>query len=91
MPPNYIGVDVAKNWIDIFDPKAGEYCRIETSCRDFGRFARKYRNQIVVFEASGGYERPLMAALSAADTPFVRVNPWQARDFARATGLLAKD
>lgn len=57
MPPNYIGVYVAKNRIDIFDPKAGEHCRIETSCRDLGCFVRKYRNQIVVFEASGGYER----------------------------------
>jgi transposase len=90
MAQNYIGVDVAKNWIDIFDAETGEHRRIEVSKSELRRFACKSRKRIVVFEASGGYERPLMATLSGTETPFVRVNPRQARDFARATGLLAK-
>lgn len=90
MPQNYIGVDVAKNWIDIFDAETGEHRRIETSTADLCDFARTLGDGIVVFEASGGYERPLMDALSTAKVAFTRVNPRQARDFARATGLLAK-
>jgi len=90
MTQNYIGVDVAKNWIDMFDAQTGEHRRIETSQANLQLFAREGKNCTIVFEASGGYERPLMDALSAANAPFIRVNPRQARDFARATGLLAK-
>ncbi len=45
---------------------------------------------LIVLEASGGYEHALMDALWAADLPVVRVNPRQVREFARATGRLAK-
>jgi transposase len=90
MTQNYIGVDVAKNWIDMFDAQTGEHRRVDVSRSKLQRFADASKDQIVVFEASGGYERPLMEALSAACTRFVRVNPRQARDFARATGMLAK-
>ena len=44
----------------------------------------------VVLEASGGLELPLVAALAAASLPVVVVNPRQVRDFAKATGQLAK-
>ena len=44
----------------------------------------------IVLEASGGLELPLVAALAAAALPVVVVNPRQVRDFARATGRLAK-
>ena len=44
----------------------------------------------IVLEASGGYERAVVVALSAAGLPVVRVNPRQTRDFARAHGVLAK-
>lgn len=43
-----------------------------------------------MLEASGGYERPIIAALSENGRQTVRVNPRQAREFARATGRLAK-
>jgi transposase len=45
---------------------------------------------IVVLEASGGYEIPLLAALATASIPAAAVNPRQVRDFARAVGKLAK-
>ena len=45
---------------------------------------------IVVLEASGGLELPLVAALAVEELPVVVVNPRQVRDFARATGKLAK-
>jgi transposase len=44
----------------------------------------------VVFEATGGYDRLLAEALAAAGVPFSRVNPRQARNFARAMGGLGK-
>jgi transposase len=45
----------------------------------------------VVLEATGGYEVPLACALAAAGLPVAVVNPRQARDFAKATGRLAKN
>ena len=88
MPENYIGVDVAKDWIDVFDPETGIGRRIRTC--DLTAFAKAQSDKLVVAEASGGYERPLIAALEAAGTRYVRVNPRHAREFARATGKLAK-
>ncbi len=45
---------------------------------------------LVVVEATGGYERPVVATLGAAGIPIVVANPRHVRDFARATGQLAK-
>jgi transposase len=45
---------------------------------------------LIVLEATGGYETPLVAALAAAGLPVVVANPRQVRDFAKATGQLAK-
>lgn len=88
MPPVYIGVDVAKRWIDVFDPQEG-HVRVPTA--ELARFARQLpEGVLVVFEASGGYERALVAALQKAGVPSARVNPRQAREYARATGRLAK-
>lgn len=44
----------------------------------------------IILEATGGYERDVAAALTAAGLPVVVINPRQARDFAKATGQLAK-
>lgn len=44
----------------------------------------------IVLEATGGYERAVVAELAAAGLPVVVVNPRQVRDFAKATGRLAK-
>jgi transposase len=88
----YIGVDVAKNWIDVCDPSRRAAFRMPASVPELSEFARSLnaRAPIVVFEASGGYERPLMRALEKAGVSYARVNPRQARDFARALGKLAK-
>lgn len=88
MAENYIGVDVAKDWIDVFDPQSGAGQRIWNA--DLADFATKHTDRLVVLEASGGYERPLIVALEAAGTRYTRQNPRHAREFARATGKLAK-
>jgi transposase len=87
---NVLGVDVAKDWIDVFTLATGQHQRVAATKAGLAGFAKAAAGAFVVFEASGGYERPLAAALAQAGVVFARVNPRQARDFARATGRLAK-
>lgn len=90
MPQNVIGVDVAKDWIDACWLQSGKTARIEMTPSSLRAFARKAEGARVIFEASGGYERALIDALEVRSAAYVRVNPRQAREFARATGRLAK-
>ncbi|MEQ8431021.1 MAG: IS110 family transposase [Roseovarius sp.] len=90
MPQDFIGVDIAKDWIDVFFLSARRAERVPMATAELRAFAARARGALVVFEASGGYEHPLAEALDAADVTYARVNPRQAREFARATGRLAK-
>jgi transposase len=60
--------------------------------QEFAVFARGASApvQLIVLEATGGYERNVVAALGAVGLPVVVINPRQVRDFAKATGRLAK-
>ena len=89
LPQTYIGVDVSKNWLDIHAPDT-THQRLPNTVKALTTFARTASSACVIFEATGGYERPLMAALAQADVGYQRVNPRHAREFARATGRLAK-
>lgn len=90
IPQEVIGVDVSKDWVDCHWQSTGETQRIRTAPAMLRRFAARAASALVVFEASGGYERPLAGALDSAGVAYARVNPRQARDFARACGRLAK-
>lgn len=90
MPQNVIGVDIAKDWLDTYCLDSGRARRLEMNAKTLKAFARRCADALVVFEASGGYERPLAEALTAVGVAWARVNPRQAREFARATGRLAK-
>ena len=90
VPQQIIGVDVAKNWIDVFHLASGKAEHIAKSKRAFARFVPCARDSLVVLEASGGCERPLTDALVRAGVDDVRVDPRRARAFARATGKLAR-
>ena len=90
LPQDVIGVDIAKDWIDVFFLSARRAERVPMATAELRAFAARARGALVVFEASGGYEHPLSEALDAADVTYARVNPRQAREFARATGRLAK-
>ena len=90
LPQDVIGVDVAKGWIDTFTLSTQKHERIATTKQALARFARAAKDALVICEASGGYERPLTEALARAGVDCARVNPRQAREFARATGKLAK-
>jgi transposase len=90
LPQDVIGVDIAKGWIDTFTLSTLKHERIPTTKQALARFAKSAAGALVVCEASGGYERPLTEALARAQVDCARVNPRQARDFARADGKLAK-
>jgi len=90
LPQDFIGVDIAKDWIDVFHLATGRRERIAMTGPALGRFARSAHGALVVFEASGGYERSLAEALVRAGVDHARINPRQAREFARASGRLAK-
>ncbi len=90
LPQNFIGVDIAKDWIDVFYLSTSKHERIPTTKQSLTRFAKAACDGFVILEASGGYERCVTAALAKAGAPYARVNPRQAREFARATGKLAK-
>lgn len=85
-----IGVDIAKDWIDVFTLSSSRHARIAATKPALQAFARAAKGALVVLEASGGYERPVTEALAKAGAAYARVNPRQAREFARASGRLAK-
>lgn len=87
----YIGVDVSKAHVDIFDPRTGKSLRLANTQPVLAGFAAALSSDtIVVLEATGVYDAALRMALDAAAIGCVRVNPSRARDFARASGQLAK-
>lgn len=90
--PSWIGIDISKAWLDIADPAQARADRIANCEPAITAFARtlEERGPTVVFEATGAYDTCLRHALAAAGVASVRVNPQRARDFARATGRLAK-
>jgi transposase len=91
--PCFVGIDVAKAQLDIALRPTGERWAVAND--DTGIAALVARLQavpptLIVLEATGGYQRAVVAALAAAGLPVAVVNPRQARDFANATGPLAK-
>lgn len=90
--PVFIGCDVSKSHLDLFDSKTGQHSRIDNTQAAIeawlGTIER--REATVILEATGRYDRCLCAALERDGHPYCRVNPARARNFARAAGLLAK-
>lgn len=89
----YVGVDVSKHNLDVAASSAVEVRRF---ANDHGgiTLAVHYIAGLgpdgIIIEATGNMEMPLAAALQAAGLPVAIINPRQVRDFARATGALAK-
>lgn len=87
---SWIGIDVSKGRLDVAGSN-GE--RLSVSAADLQKLVSwvgKRRPDLIVLEATGGYEREAVAALLAKGWAVAVVNPRQVRDFARATGRLAK-
>lgn len=88
-----VGIDVARDRLDVAQRPGTEGWQVNNDQRgiaDLVARLRALRPALVVLEATGGIELPLVGALAAAGLPVVVVNPRQVREFARATGRLAK-
>ncbi|MBX3494369.1 MAG: IS110 family transposase [Parvibaculum sp.] len=90
--PGFVGCDISKDHLDIFDETLGRPERIANEAAALAPLIERWKNKdmLVLFEATGPYDACLRRALTTAAIPFARVNPARARDFARATGRLAK-
>ena len=89
----FVGVDVAKAELVVAVRPSGARWAVandEAGRRTLVERLRAEPPQVIVLEATGGYELPAVAALVATGLPVVVVNPRQVRDFARSTGQLAK-
>ena len=93
-PALYVGLDVAKAHLDLaLRPAAAAARRFphdEAGLSALIHYLEPLHPTLVVLEATGGYEADVAAALALAGLPVAIVNPRQVRDFARATGRLAK-
>lgn len=89
----FVGIDVSKTQLDVGFAPRSKSLSVDNADEGISMIIErltKLNVALVVLEATGGFEAPVVAALSAADIPVVVVNPRQVRDFARATGRLAK-
>lgn len=89
----FVGVDVAKAELVISSMPTNERWTVgndERGVRTLIERLRALAPQLIVLEATGGYELLCVAGLAAAGLPVVVANPRQVRDFAKATGQLAK-
>jgi transposase len=92
-PQVFVGMDVAKAQLDIALRPTGERWAVTNDETGIGALVvqlQALQPTLIVLEATGGYHRAVVAALAAAALPIVVVNPRQVRDFAKATGQLAK-
>jgi len=93
MKTTAIGIDVAKDRLDIHARPTGETWRVAHTPDQFPALIARFKEldaERIVIEATGGLEVLLATQLAAAGLPVVVINPRQARDFAKAAGQLAK-
>ena len=90
--PDFAGIDISKSYLDVFDGRLGRPERFDNTMVSARILARRFKEQgsFVLFEATGRYDEALRDALGEETVAFARVNPARARDFARATGQIAK-
>ena len=91
--PVFVGLDVAKATLDVALRPSGERWSVSNDEAGVAALVDRLRPlppTLVVCEATGGFERAAIAMLAAAGLLVVVANPRQIRDFARATGQLAK-
>ncbi len=92
-PAVFVGIDVAKAELVVATRPTPDSWVVPNDDHGIDRLVHRLRRvapALVVLEATGGYERAVVGALAAAAIPLVVANPRQIRDFARATGQLAK-
>jgi transposase len=90
-----VGIDVSKNRLDIahLHGDASLPASVENTPQGHTALVEAFSQnppRLIVLEATGGYQRAIVADLAAAGLPVVVANPRQVRDFARGLGILAK-
>jgi len=90
--PGFVGIDVSKRHLDIFDGTTGRSFRMPNSAAALTEHLAAWQaaDAFVTFEATGHYDLALRHGLEGTGVRFARVNPERARAFARAAGYLAK-
>lgn len=87
------GVDVSKARLDACVDPAGAFASFDNNASgiaELAAFCRRYSVDLVVMEASGGYERRAFLTLSQAGLPCALTNPRSVRRYAEAMGVLEK-
>ena len=93
MTKPYVGIDVAKATLDVAIGGDGELVQVENNEGGIARLLDRLGEvapTLVVLEATGGYESVVAGAIAGRGIEVAVVNPRQVRDFAKATGVLAK-
>lgn len=91
--PCFVGIDVSKERLDVHvrpENRFRSYNYDQSGVQDLVRELKQAGPTLIVLEATGGLEAPVAASLAAQGLPVAIVNPRNVRDFARATGELAK-
>ena len=88
-----VGIDVSKAALDVafgLDGVVEQFANTPAGHRKLVRVLAKRWPSRIIMEATGGYEQRVLRCMVDQKLPAIRVNPRQVRDFARATGILAK-
>jgi transposase len=89
----FVGIDVAKDRLDVAVSPSGEtkpFTHNHQGLSALTAYIRALSPALIVLEATGGYHKTVLSTLAAEGLPAVAINPRQIRDFAKATGTLAK-
>lgn len=89
----YVGIDVSKDTFNVAtcpNILKTSLPNLPDGHRQLCQSLKNHNITLIVLEATGGYERPIVAELLETNLPVVVVNPRQVRDFARGLGQLAK-
>ena len=89
----FVGIDVSKGTLDLCTEPAGETLHVDYDDKGIGHvvnYLAALKPTLIVMEATGGLEMRLAGELAAKSLQVAIINPRQARDFAKATGQLAK-
>jgi transposase len=92
-PPRFVGIDVSKGQLDIACRPEHTRWNVTNDSTGIGELLSQLRQlqpTLIVLEATGGWQFALVAALAVSKLPVAVMNPRQIRDFAKATGELAK-
>jgi transposase len=90
---SFWGIDVSKDRLDVMVLPEEQCCSVPNDASGWAALVERLRNFSIAaigLEASGGYERGIARALLAAGISVRQVNPFKLRQFARASGVLAK-